>query len=52
MPSIFNFIIQVIILSDMFNFMVPLINVMAYLFHFVVIHLINFMLFVFPFNCI
>ena len=49
---IFNFTVQVIILLDTFNFMVPLINCMTYLFHFVVIHVINFTLFVFPFRCI
>ena len=52
MLYIFNFIVQVIILSGTFNFMVPLINCMIYLFHFVVIHIINFTLFVFPFRSI
>ena len=41
MSCIFNFIVQVIILSGTFNFMVHLINCM-YLFHFVVIHIIIF----------
>ena len=41
MSCIFNFIVQVIILSGTFNFMVHLINCM-YLFHFVVIHIIVF----------
>ena len=51
MSSIFNFIVQVIILSGTFNFMVHLINCM-YLFHFVVIPVIIFTLLVFPFRCI
>ena len=33
MLDIFNFIVQVIILLGTFNFMVPLINCMTYLFH-------------------
>ena len=52
MPCIFDFIVQVIIFSGIFNFMVPLINCMTHLFHFVVIHMINFTLFVYPVRCI
>ena len=51
MLYVFNFIVQVIILLGTFNFMVPLINCRTYLLHFVVIHIINFTLFVFPFRC-
>ena len=52
MLHLFNFIVQAIILLGTFNFMVPVINYMPYLFHFVVMHMINFTLFVFPFRCI
>ena len=52
MLCIFTFIVQAIILLGKFNFMVPLIDCMTYLFHFVVIHIIKFTLFVFPFRCI
>ena len=49
MSYIFNFMVQVIILSGTFNFMVHLFNCM-YLFHFVVIHIIIFTLLVFQFK--
>ena len=52
MLCIFNFIVQAIILLGKVNFMVLLINCITYLFHFVVIHIINFTLFVFSFRCI
>ena len=52
MLYIFDFTVQVIILLGKFNFMMSLINCMTYFSQFVVIHIINFMLFVFPFRCI
>ena len=51
MLYIFNFIVEVIILLDTFNFRVPLISCMTYLLNFVVIHIINFTQLVFPFRC-